>query len=115
MWGKGTFYCQGPNGYVQCGGMNVNVGLSYAENIGGFVGVGTKGPSRNYKCNPNPGPACATTKPAMVSSVHFQYSNSTCWQLYAWLPAGNVIAIDGTALRSQGELDTPKTLTVCFQ
>jgi hypothetical protein len=116
IWGEGEFYCQGPNGYVHCGGMNVNVGMSYAIFLGGHAGVGTTLPRRNYKCNPNPGPACPTSGRAMLASVHSgEVENSACWQTYAWLPAGNTIAIDGVALHSIGELDSPKTLTVCFQ
>jgi hypothetical protein len=94
--------------------MNVQVSLSYADATGGIIGVGTAEKPRAYKCNPNPGPTCPAG-PALFASTHFTYSNSQCWQTYAWLPSGNLIAIDGTVLKSGGELDTPKTLTICFQ
>jgi hypothetical protein len=116
IWGQGEFLCQNPNGAaVQCGGMNVNVGMSYAEVLAGHVGVGTTEPSRNYKCSSSPGPACPASGRAFVPSVHATFlDNGVCWQVYTWLPVGEVIAIDGVARHSTHELDSPTALTVCF-
>jgi hypothetical protein len=108
IWGEGVFYCQGPNGYVQCGGMNVNVGLAYSE---APIGVGYSKPPRNYKCNPSPGPACSTSQ-VEVASEHLVYPDS-CWQVYASLPAINIVAINGTALYSRAELRS-NTVRVCI-
>lgn len=104
LWGEGEFYCQSSAGYYQCGGMNVNVAFSAAG-------------TRNYKCNPNPGPACPGNGRAMVSSDHAEeYTGAPgveCYTVQTTLPAGNVIAILGTAIHTTAAFQTPQ-LKVCF-
>jgi hypothetical protein len=105
LWGEGEFYCQASAGYYQCGGMNVTVGFSSS-------GTGS------YKCNPSPGPACPANGRAMVSSQHAQeYTGAPgvdqCYTVQTTLPAGNVIAILGTAIHTTAALQSPK-LKVCF-
>jgi hypothetical protein len=51
--GVGKFYCQGT--YGQCAGMNVTTTMVYQSQ--GEV-ASTMVTPVNYKCNPNPGPAC---------------------------------------------------------
>jgi hypothetical protein len=105
LWGEGEFYCQTSTGNYQCGGMNVNVEFSAAG-------------STNFKCNPSPGPACPTTKPAMVASKHAgEYTGAPgvdqCYTVQTTLPAGNIIALFGDAIRTSVQLQSPK-LKVCF-
>ena len=51
--GVGKFYCQGT--YGQCAGMNVTTTMVWQDNGNN---VSTMVTPVNYKCNPNPGPAC---------------------------------------------------------
>jgi hypothetical protein len=108
LWGVGEFYCQTQSGYTRCGGMNVNIG---------FSGGGTTA-MRNYKCNPNPGPACPASGRAVVSTQHASglYTGAPggdqCYMVQTWLPVGNVIAVLGTGIHTEQELRSK--LTVCF-
>ncbi|HEY6501009.1 MAG TPA: hypothetical protein VIZ20_16370 [Streptosporangiaceae bacterium] len=106
FWGEGEFYCQGPNGYIQCAGMNVNVD---------FTGTGQTEPAKNYKCNPDVG-ACTTGK-AMWSSEKYAtlYGGNICIPVTGFLPAGNVISVKAgyAALHDNNRVSTPN-LTVCY-
>ncbi|HEY2670597.1 MAG TPA: hypothetical protein VGJ07_09510 [Rugosimonospora sp.] len=113
LWGEGEFYCQASNGYHQCGGMNVNVDMWYNQ-VGDWSAGFNK--TKNYKCNPSPGPACPTPAQgrAMVSTPHgANLYTHVCYYIKTWLPAGNVISIDGTAIHSINQVTTQQ-LTVCF-
>jgi hypothetical protein len=109
IWGEGEFYCQGA--HPQCQGMNVRVGFSWTDlnNLQQDVSD-----PRTYTCNPTVG-ACPNGGRAMVSTAHSDVF-TTCFQLYTWLPAGNVISVQGvsSAYHSPTELDSPKTLDMCL-
>lgn len=106
FWGEGEFYCQGPNGYVQCAGMNVHIQVTVNGQTDG---------NKNYVCNPSAG-ACPTDGRAKWSSMKFGtiYAGKLCWPVTGKLPSDNVIAVKSgyAALHSTDEVDTP-TLTVC--
>jgi hypothetical protein len=117
IWGEGEFYCQESNGDLsQCSGMNVQVDFSWvlASTLGG-----TTVPVKDWKCNPNPGPACPTSARAFVATQHATgvYTGAPgldqCYTVQTWLPEGNAIAIQGLAFESENTLLTPK-LTLCF-
>jgi hypothetical protein len=107
FWGEGEFYCQGPDGYVQCAGMNVNVDVT---------GNGQTEPAKNYKCNPDVG-ACPANGRAWWSSEKFAtlYGGNICLPVTGFLPSGNVISVRAgyAALHSANKVATP-TLTICY-
>jgi hypothetical protein len=109
MWGEGEFYCQGA--HPQCLGMNVKVGFSWTDFNNAQQDVSDAKP---YVCNPSTN-ACPNGGRAMVAAAHDTVFTD-CFNAYTWLPAGNVISVQGvgSAYHSPSELDSPKTLEVCL-